>query len=227
MAIPKIRFKVLTRNRPRPSNAMLADGYIKDAASYSDAAKQLEHFTKKPAPRYFLYCHAIELSLKAYILASGGNEAEVRKIKHDLGKAFSRASELGYRPSLDGTKEVIENLDPYHQDYSFRYMRMGLKILPRFEDIDQVANSMLRDIEPMTLSNSRIQLIKHEAVPQSGSYEVRFPDGRPSQYFYFEDLPGRRLRPDLVDRETALKAAQAYARAEQDNWEESPSFRVK
>jgi hypothetical protein len=25
----------------------------------------------------------------------------------------------------------------------------------------------------------RIRIIKHEAVPQCGSFEVRFPDGRP------------------------------------------------
>jgi len=30
-----------------------------------------------------------------------------------------------------------------------------------------------------------IRLIKHEAVPRCGSFEVRFPDGKPSQYFYW------------------------------------------
>jgi hypothetical protein len=33
----------------------------------------------------------------------------------------------------------------------------------------------------------RIQIIKHEAVAKCGSYEVRFSDGRPSKYFYWED----------------------------------------
>jgi len=31
----------------------------------------------------------------------------------------------------------------------------------------------------------KIRIIKHEVVPDRGSYEVRFPDGRPSKYFYF------------------------------------------
>jgi hypothetical protein len=44
-----------------------------------------------------------------------------------------------------------------------------------------------------------IRLIKHEAVPNCGSFEVRFPDGRPSRYFYWDDLPSGRLTPDLVD----------------------------
>ena len=58
----------------------------------------------------------------------------------------------------------------------------------------------------------RIRIIKHEAVPQCGSFEVRFPDGRPSQYFYWDDLPSRRLRPETLDRETALEQAKAVAR---------------
>ena len=61
-----------------------------------------------------------------------------------------------------------------------------------------------------------IRLIKHEVVPGCGSYEVRFPDGRPSRYFYFEDVPGRRLRRGLVDRTVAEQEARRFARAEQD-----------
>jgi hypothetical protein len=51
----------------------------------------------------------------------------------------------------------------------------------------------------------RIRVIKHGAVPGCGSFEVRFPD-RPSQFFYWDDILARRLRPELMDRETALEA---------------------
>jgi hypothetical protein len=61
-----------------------------------------------------------------------------------------------------------------------------------------------------------IRIIKHEAVPQTGSFEVRFPDGRPSRYFYWDDHPGRRMRPELLDSATAEAQAKALARAEQD-----------
>ena len=56
-----------------------------------------------------------------------------------------------------------------------------------------------------------IRIIKHEAVPQTGSFEVRFPDGRPSVYFYWDDIPGRRLRPQQMDSNRALEAARALA----------------
>jgi hypothetical protein len=55
----------------------------------------------------------------------------------------------------------------------------------------------------------------NEAVPDCGSYEVRFPDGRPSKYFYFENLPGCRLRPDRVERAVAEHEAKRF-REEQD-----------
>ena len=61
-----------------------------------------------------------------------------------------------------------------------------------------------------------IRIIKHEAVPKCGSFEVRYSDGRPSQYFYWEDLPGRRLRSDLVASDVALERAKALARVERD-----------
>ena len=38
-----------------------------------------------------------------------------------------------------------------------------------------------------------VRLIKHETVPKCGSYEIRFSDGRPSKFVYWEDLPGHWL----------------------------------
>jgi hypothetical protein len=62
------------------------------------------------------------------------------------------------------------------------------------------------------MHTSRIRIIKHEAVPGCGSFEVRFQNGRPSQYFYWDDLQSRRL-PETLDRETALEKTKAVARA--------------
>ena len=43
-----------------------------------------------------------------------------------------------------------------------------------------------------------IRIIRHEAVPKCGSFEVRFADGRESRFFYWDDLPSRRVRPEAV-----------------------------
>ena len=71
----------------------------------------------------------------------------------------------------------------------------------------------------------RIRMIPNEAVPRCGSFEIRFPDG-PSRYFYWDDIAGRRLRPDLVDRATAKLDAQSFARSSSKHWTgEAPTIR--
>jgi hypothetical protein len=58
-----------------------------------------------------------------------------------------------------------------------------------------------------------VRIIKHEAIPQTGSYEVRYSDGRPSRFFYWDDDPGRRLDPNTLTGEQALERAEAAARS--------------
>src|SRR5215472_34180 len=63
----------------------------------------------------------------------------------------------------------------------------------------------------------RIRLIKHEVVvPRCGSFEVRFSDGRPSRFFYWEDVASRPLRSEQIGSEEALEQARSVARAERD-----------
>jgi hypothetical protein len=62
-------------------------------------------------------------------------------------------------------------------------------------------------------TSDRIRIIKHEPVPKSGCFEVRFPDGTPPKFFYWEDEPSRRLRPDQLDSKQALNEAKAFARS--------------
>lgn len=66
-----------------------------------------------------------------------------------------------------------------------------------------------------------------EAVPLCGSFEVRFPDGRPSRYFYWDDIPGRRLRPDLVDSAVAKREAQRLVRIDQNDLDCFARWRVE
>ena len=60
----------------------------------------------------------------------------------------------------------------------------------------------------------RVRIVRHEAVPKIGSFEVRFGDGRSSKFFYWDDQV-RRLRPQLSSA-VALMQAKAFARAMSD-----------
>ena len=61
-----------------------------------------------------------------------------------------------------------------------------------------------------------IRVVKHEVVPQTGSFEVRFSDGRPSVFFYWDDIPARRLSHEQMDSDRAKEAAKSLARSERD-----------
>ena len=52
---------------------------------------------------------------------------------------------------------------------------------------------------------NRVRIIRREAVPACGSFEVRFGDGRASKFFYWDDLPSRRLRSEILTRDQALE----------------------
>ena len=64
-------------------------------------------------------------------------------------------------------------------------------------------------------SRRRVFALSGKAVPDTGSFQVRFADG-PSKYFHFDDVPGRRLRPDILNSEQVLEQVKAFARAERD-----------
>jgi hypothetical protein len=54
--------------------------------------------------------------------------------------------------------------------------------------------------------------VRHEAIPQTGSYEVPFADGRPGVYHYFDDDPGRRSITGKMTSEQALEQAKAITK---------------
>jgi hypothetical protein len=61
-----------------------------------------------------------------------------------------------------------------------------------------------------------IRIVPHEVVPGTGSFEVRFADGRTSRYFYYDDDPSRRIRPGTLTKAQAREQAKAFAREARD-----------
>lgn len=58
-----------------------------------------------------------------------------------------------------------------------------------------------------------VRIIPHSpGIPETGSFEVRFADGQPSKYFYWDDNPGRRSITQQMGQAEALDAARTFAR---------------
>jgi hypothetical protein len=53
-----------------------------------------------------------------------------------------------------------------------------------------------------------VYIRRHEVMPKCRSFEVRYSDGRAGVYFYWDDLPNRRLR-QIWSRRSSLEAGQS------------------
>jgi hypothetical protein len=58
----------------------------------------------------------------------------------------------------------------------------------------------------------RIRHHQPKGIPKTGSFEVQI-EGQDSHWFYYDDVAGRRLRPEQMTSEQALAAAREFARS--------------
>jgi hypothetical protein len=73
-------------------------------------------------PCYFLRCHAIELLLKACLLATGSTLAQVEAYLHKLDFTFEEAKKRGLVVT-DETSQTITRLSGLHQRHQFKYRK--------------------------------------------------------------------------------------------------------
>ena len=94
-----------------------------------------------PWPPFFANVgYAFELSLKAYILEFGGSEKDCHTIGHDLQAAVAVAHKLGLRLPHPEVAKLLEQINTYHRNHSFRYMKpMNVSMLPH---VDQTLSVM-------------------------------------------------------------------------------------
>ena len=135
---------------PDPTPTQLARGFLTDAEAYLRAAQKLDQPSEGPAssPQYYLACHSIELILKAFILIKGGTEDEVREIRHDLLKAWERATELGLCPKDKRIGQIVTMLAPYHLDHGFRYRKTRLVTLPVYSELCEIVERLVQKVGP-------------------------------------------------------------------------------
>ncbi|MGX1012185.1 hypothetical protein AB7M69_006542 [Bradyrhizobium japonicum] len=130
------------------SNEELAIRFAADALAYLDAARSLEDSKHFPA-RYHLFCQAIELLLKSFILASGGDQSELLDIGHKLNGAMARAKQLDFVAADDELEMMVDWLDPYHRNHHFRYSKSASQTVPGAEELALIIETTHAQIEPV------------------------------------------------------------------------------
>ncbi|MCC8963740.1 hypothetical protein H8A95_15830 [Bradyrhizobium sp. Pear76] len=131
-----------------PTNEQLSVRFAYDSSSFAKAAGSLSD-TEGFGPRYYLFCHSLELILKSYILASGGDQAELKGLGHKLNDSLVRAKALGFASPTTDFDLFVDWLDPFHRSHDFRYATTGFKRVPTSEDLIRVLKAAHDQVEPV------------------------------------------------------------------------------
>jgi hypothetical protein len=108
---------------PPMSQAVLVDDLLNLAREYRQAYYDLRQVAPISWPRYFLFCHSIELVLKAYLAqAAGLTEKQLQDppFRHNIKNLLDQAIKWGLRLSTN-TKASITLLTEAHTTHWPRY----------------------------------------------------------------------------------------------------------
>lgn len=98
------------------------------------------------APILYLYVHAIELYLKAFLRNAGCSVSEIRGLSHGLKKLDEHAIRRGL-PYSQLRTEVIKLAGPIHT--SLRYIQTGPQQHPSLQDLWGVCIELHSTVEPL------------------------------------------------------------------------------
>ncbi len=111
---------------------------------------------------YYLYCRALELVLKAFLLERGMAKSELRKkaLGHDLLRILAKAEKLGLAALVEVTsseREELQKANDYYVDKEFEYFSVvsavtGYSGLPDLAVMDQLAQRLLSGLHNCCLN---------------------------------------------------------------------------
>lgn len=122
-----------------------AIGLFNTAQSYWQSALHLEAaqvpVSHPHAAVNFLFCHAIELYLKAYLRAKGFTLSDLKKMRHNIAELASVAKTIGltYQSS---TEELLSHITHEEVAIESRYLVTSFKNIPTSEAFDEAASEL-------------------------------------------------------------------------------------
>jgi hypothetical protein len=144
--------KVIGRRRPKKrqdmdaaARARMARLFLKDAVQFQKAGTSLDSLSGPFGPKNYLLCHAVELAMKAYLLATGSTLDDVEEIGHDLKELNRRCGLTLSHPRADQNLSLIA---PVHREHSLRYTRPGGITMPNDIEFNEFSLSVIEDIRP-------------------------------------------------------------------------------
>ena len=103
-----------------------------------------------PFPMYYLYAHALELAIKSYIDFVFQSEDKLKKIGHDIERAWNTAIENDIKIVFlvnEKFEAVINNLNPIYKTKSLEYHMSGLYQLPNPTIASKEINALVSSLK--------------------------------------------------------------------------------
>ena len=126
--------------------ALYAEEFLKAGESIPEDSQARGNTTFTPVP-YYMFCRALELILKAFLLTKDRTPDELKnRYGHDLEKLWQEASDLGFSAVVGACAPSFEadvaSANSYYKGKAFEYFDFrrwahgyqGLPPLPRFRD---------------------------------------------------------------------------------------------
>ena len=106
-----------------PTQQLLPHNFYALGRDFRDAYRKSPAGNPPDRPRYFLFCHAIELALKAFLALHGLTQDELaqKPYGHDLEALMNKAVQLGLRFDRHDTASQLLLLNQAHTEYWPRY----------------------------------------------------------------------------------------------------------
>jgi hypothetical protein len=123
------------------------------AREYRDAANQpldLDQGCAFSNPTNFLYFHAVELALKAFLRSFNCPIIGTRRKSHKLRQLYEECRSLGLRVGPDdriGIANIVDLLGAGNESQGFRYFNLGSVAVPHLSRTRQVVEDLMHAVE--------------------------------------------------------------------------------
>jgi hypothetical protein len=107
-------------------------------------------------PIVFLIGQSIELSLKAFLRGVGFADSELRKINHDIEKAFRVAKDNGLEGIFNEESDdltIIRLINSAYKSKDLQYVKTGMKTRPALEPSLELARKLNCSLKDFCLKN--------------------------------------------------------------------------
>ncbi|MBM9595499.1 HEPN domain-containing protein [Roseitranquillus sediminis] len=151
----------------RSVSAIAVFNYAHSYASSANALGQIKvEASHWNAPVYYLYFHAIELYLKAYLVAHGRTLEDLRKrFSHRVRALAEEAKPLGLRLRFDD-EEAIRLMADTDNVISARYIRIGTHTRLPFSSYAETCIVLHEQVGPRAYEGSGITRIPVLELPE-------------------------------------------------------------